>query len=199
MQDFSNLNKRNEEPFFQLYMGKKEAALKGFAKDLERLGGIDPSLLDLSIDSLLPVWRAIRPYMKDAESHPLEQMPIWYSPEVKDYPWGRKPISKETVRLLDGLAYYLGDVLVHNFNEASWQIGKTVRRKTFHSHKPIVSSPYYSHYPLNLALVMFGRQVDGDCSDTELRDTILYRKKEAADYEAHFKAEAVKKSAPQPK
>jgi len=169
--NFSTLNKKNAQAFFDLYMQRKDDVLKQFSATVEAGGGPAQSVLDFSPESFIPLWAWLRKNLEYAETHPpLELLPPWYEPENVNNPsWGRS-FTIKTAHLLDGFAYYYGEVHIRNLEGLSWGIG-SAKPITIASYNPVVTGKYLIIYPLWMVFVAMGiahRESDErNCDESE--------------------------------
>ena len=108
-------------------MSEKESYL-AFLKDSFLSWGGHESQFDFSAESLVPIWQLSQLYIKRSSPLPrykknLNQLPIWIllGEQLGFYSvYEDEGYSEEAIRLLNGLGYYFGDVLVKN-NSATWE------------------------------------------------------------------------------
>ena len=116
-------------------------------------GGPAPHMLDLSAESLDPLWAWAKPRLSWREGYqpgqswdqpaskipcediePLEALPDWY-----DYDRGDWEFSASTLWLIDGLARYLGECFPHNIPGTRWKVGKNRHKRYIYQNQPVIT------------------------------------------------------------
>jgi len=145
---FEKLTKRNARAFFELYVARKAKALHELGEISEKTGGPKAAELDFSAESLVPIWiwaRDRMPMVK--ENGPNDLMPPWYDFELRLNP--NNPnirFSPEAADLIDKLAYYWGETLIHNIQGTKWDIDPYP--ESFFYCRPVVRSEFLTQYPI---------------------------------------------------
>ena len=123
---YQKVTKRNYLAYFDDYMAVKEAHLAWFLPEAARLGGYDVHLLDFTPDSLVTIWEGLISSIHRGEYYDFagleNNLPLWiYIVEgLSSQEYGTYSI--DSLWLIDGLAYYLGDVFVRNNpNNFEWK------------------------------------------------------------------------------
>jgi hypothetical protein len=117
-------------------------------------GGLAPERLDLSVESLDPLWRWVigrvswrdgyRPPRSSAEPPaPIDQstvesdemLPFWF----RSNPAQWSTFSFETLWTTDRLGRYMGEVLVARAPTAKWKVGRSRVRNYVYQNHPVIS------------------------------------------------------------
>lgn len=123
---YQKVNKRNYLAYFDDYMAVKEAHLEWFLPEAARLGGYDVKLLDYSPDSLATIWKGLTSSIKMIDYYSFDgiesSLPLWVYVILGSISDKNGTYSPDSLWLIDGLAYYLGDVYIKNYpNDFEWK------------------------------------------------------------------------------
>lgn len=142
---FEKLTKKNAQAFFDAYIQHKDEALASLITEAEAAG----ITLDYSPESLSPLWQWTSPKYQYADRHPpQDKMPIWYVPEYVNEPhFSGPPLTIESAKIIDWLAYYFGEVLIRNLKGLKWVVGDS--KNSAYPYKPAVEGSL-STYPLRV-------------------------------------------------
>ena len=123
---YQKVTKRNYLAYFDDYMAVKEAHLEWFLPEAARLGGYNVHLLDFTPDSLVTIWEGLISSIHRGEYYDFtgleKDLPLWvYIVEgLSSEKYGT--YSPDSLWLMDGLAYYVGDVYIKNYpNDFEWK------------------------------------------------------------------------------
>lgn len=147
-------------------------------------GGPTPDVLDLSPESLDPLWEWARrrlswregyvpplhgrpgPTEPPGELETLDQLPEWFNPLLGDWRF-----SAPTLWLIDGMARYLGETLISNVAGARWTVGNAWTKAYVYRNRPVVSGlPGPEVEPMCRVTVVVGRALRPDRPASTLRD-----------------------------
>jgi hypothetical protein len=150
---FDQLTDKEAREFFDTFIGVMPARLAQLRQLSESTGGPDAAILNLSIDSLVPLWNWAadrvawragyvpaapgdpQPIVDLSTIEPEQDLPEWFS----DYPELWVQFSAPTLWLIDGFGRYLGEVLVTSFPGTRWKLAKSrVKNYVFQNH-PVVT------------------------------------------------------------
>lgn len=123
---YQKVTKRNYLAYFDDYMAVKEAHLEWFLPEAARLGGYDVKLLDYSPDSLITIWKGLTSSIKMIDYYSFDgiesSLPLWVYAILGSISGKNGTYSQDSLWLIDGLTYYLGDVYVKNYpNDFEWK------------------------------------------------------------------------------
>ena len=123
---YQKVTKRNYLAYFDDYMAVKEAHLEWFLPEAARLGGYDVTLLDFTPDSLVTIWGGLISSVHRGKYYDFtgleNNLPLWIYIVEGISSLKNGTYSPDTLWLMDGLAYYLGDVYVKNYpNDFEWK------------------------------------------------------------------------------
>ena len=158
MENFDKLTKKNAQAFFEVYMERKDAVLDGFRQSVEKNGGPSKDELNFSSESLIPLWMWLWPKLELCENHPdIADRPIWYDFQITNNPHCNTPLTKDTVRWIDGLAYYFGETVIRNIPNVYWTVCSD--KNAFHYNKPVLSGNIFA-YPLHNMIICALQAID---------------------------------------
>lgn len=120
---FDKLTKRNAKAFFELYMAGKDGAIKALKQLSAATGGPKENEFDYSKDMLPPLWDWAKNKIKKRDT-PLIDVPyIWHKPLIANNPHCHDAmLSLETLGIVDGIGYYIGDVIIKHMPDMAWGI-----------------------------------------------------------------------------
>lgn len=123
---YQKVTKRNYLAYFDDYMAVKEAHLEWFLPEAARLGGYDIQLLDYSSDSLVTIWSGLISSIKMIDYYSFDglenSLPLWVYAILGSISDKNGTYSPDSLWLMDGMAYYLGDVYVKSYpNDFEWK------------------------------------------------------------------------------
>jgi hypothetical protein len=149
--NYINMTKKQSEVAFQEYLEERGPALQRLREALAADGQNPDTLLDGTVESLVPLWRWILANLTvfdapggatDPNSVPREQWPSWARHEYEVM----HSLSLESLFLLDGLVSYLGDVVQQHAPEARWEIAHhRIKRYHLNKHPVLVSGTGENH------------------------------------------------------
>lgn len=144
MTHYLNMTAAQAASALQELSDEREAALERLRNHLLADGQNPESLLDGTVDSLVPLWRWIvsrltGPHSEgatDPASIPREAWPSWHR-YTRDE---ERVLAFESLVLLDGLVSYLADVVRAHAPSARWEIARhPVKRYAANNHPVLVS------------------------------------------------------------
>lgn len=133
------------------FLARTPARLDELRAEAADSGGPPPGSLDLSTDSLGPLWEWAAPRFAwrpgyapppfglpgpRVDPHAVEPaatLPEWFDPDLH---WNR--LSLQSVWLVDGLARYLGECLLREVPGARWTVGRSWRRGYVFQNHPVI-------------------------------------------------------------
>lgn len=147
-------------------VGSAIARLRHAASDS---GGPPPEALDLTGESLRPLWAWARHrFVRRAPDVPVGDVPGWYG-DVWEPSWWDDP----SIWLADGLAAYYGEVLRSTMPDARWDLGHDEQYPDHYLNEgePAVEVRGGHQYPPFMYLTtMCGRVWSGTATDDDLHD-----------------------------
>ena len=164
--DVSEMTRKEARAFFNEYMARREPALAGFREKLAGFSGLPVETFDYSVESLQPLWTHLWPQLRyPKEEQSSDQSPFWYkhlfqfSPFRSPQDRGKFWLEPEIAELVEGFAYYLGEVYIRNIPGCQWDFGKRSKRD-FIYHRPYITGPYHAGMGLDRVLVFMGNAID---------------------------------------
>ena len=123
---YQKVTKRKYLAYFEDYMAVKEAHLEWFLPEAACLGGYDVKLLDYSPDSLVTIWSGLISSIKMIDYYSFDglenSLPLWVYAILGSISDKNGTYSTDSLWLIDGLAYYVGDVYIKNYpNDFEWK------------------------------------------------------------------------------
>ena len=123
---YQKVTKRKYLAYFEDYMAVKEAHLEWFLPEAACLGGYDVKLLDYSPDSLVTIWRGLISSIKMIDYYSFDglenSLPLWVYAILGSISDKNGTYSPDSLWLMDGLAYYFGEVFVRNYpDDFAWK------------------------------------------------------------------------------
>ncbi len=147
---YLNMSKRQAMAAFQEYLDERGPALERLRGALTADGYDPDSLLDGTVESLIPLWRWIVSHLArrdalgatDPASVPRKEWPSWERHTREE----ETTLSFESLVLLDGLVSYLGVVIQTHAPTARWEIARhRIRRYVVNQHPVLVSGGGENH------------------------------------------------------
>ncbi len=163
MKYIKKLTRTTAPTYFNQYIGTKEENLNIFFSLLE-YKGISSNIIDFSIDSLIPIWNKVSKCIMEnniLEKPNYKNPPIWTYIEL-EYIGDKERgyYSEETLWLLDGMAYYFGEILKNNIKDSFWGICDfKISPKLVNHLKPVLFNVklWDGYSPLSLSFTHFSR------------------------------------------
>jgi hypothetical protein len=160
---FSVLEKKEDpKAFLEAYLARKEGVLSDFTVLLENQFSLPRKVVDYSPESLITIWRAVKSSFKEATVHPeRKDMPLWYYYEFVAFEHLRSRFSTFdafTLKLIDGLSYYLGETIIATVPNAYWTNSEL--ETPYKGIVPIVSDNNYSIQPLSVTIIRVGQSLE---------------------------------------
>jgi hypothetical protein len=115
-----------DDAYLQQFLAAAGPRLQWLREQSAQTGGPAPGQLDLSRDSLVPLWAWAAPRfrtLRDGEQPEPGPKPVWFGR------LGRNPTQwwpNETLELMDATLYYLGESLIQAVPGAHWAIYRSV-------------------------------------------------------------------------
>jgi hypothetical protein len=142
---YKKITKRNAQEFFDNCMKVKDERIEWICWLAASPGGLDKKQFDLSPESLVPLWSNVYSMVKMVSPSPhlpeeIEDKPEWfhYKYEIladwKKDAFGR-PIDGYdllSIWIMDGLAYYFGEVCCRHINHFEWILYSEPRDHMMH-------------------------------------------------------------------
>jgi hypothetical protein len=174
---FEELSDKEAQAYFDKFIGAMPSQLDRLRQMSESTGGPTAKDLDLSINSLQPIWEWAagrvawrpgyvgapagepQPLVDLATVEPAQDLPEWFS----DWPQLWAQFSAPTLWLIDGFGRYLGETLVASFPGAKWKIGKShVKGFVFQNHPVVSKVPLVGDVePIRSTFSFVRQQLDG--------------------------------------
>ncbi|MGM9473483.1 hypothetical protein ACS5PJ_15950 [Pseudarthrobacter sp. YS3] len=148
--NYINMTTAQAETAFQEYLNEREPALERLRQSLAADGQDSDSLLDGTVESLVPLWRWILSHLSRGDapgatapgSVPRDGWPSWERNLYEE----QKTLSLESLFLLDGLVSYLGAVVQERAPSAQWIIARhRIKRYHLNNHPVLVSGTGENH------------------------------------------------------
>ena len=152
MVSFVTMTPPEAKAFLAAFLDQTPQRLADLSEQCALQGGPPPHVLDLSPASLAPLWEWAEPRMSWREGYqppplgssapriprediePLDALPDWY-----DYDRGDWVFSASTLRLIDGLARYLGECFLHDIPGTRWKVGKNRHKGYVYQNQPVIT------------------------------------------------------------
>jgi hypothetical protein len=136
---FERMTKEEAEAFFRQYLRLGDERIAQLNRQFYQTGGGNESELDFDPESLLPLWRWAAKRLKrreftSAEIEHIESLPDWFRQDQMS----KKPLSEETVILLNDIAYYFAEVLVRTLQGVHWDVCRAKVKRYIHQNQPVV-------------------------------------------------------------
>ncbi len=150
MVEFVSMSKAEASAYLEQFLREMPSALERLRTHCSATGGPD---LDGSVPSLDELWAWARPQFQWREGYvppalgqpgaqisadelePTDALPSWFHhPSAAGY----ARYSAETLWLVDGLARYLGEVVVADVPGAGWRVGNARRKGYLFQNQPVV-------------------------------------------------------------
>jgi hypothetical protein len=149
--DFSALTDEEAQRFFEEFTAtapERVAALRG---------EVGEAALDFSPESLVPLWEwFVR--REGSRRDRGGELPAWYLADPPELAAQR--LSPATLRDVDAIGRYLGEVLLRNVEGAAWGIGKLPKRmKYVYQNRPVVKLGDSDVEPVSIAYSLAVRVV----------------------------------------
>ena len=142
MKHYRELTKSNAASFLQDYIGQKDVGLE-YLKNCLSENGFDMALLDYSPESLIPIWELLHSKIEfftdspDYEAH-LDELPIWILLNLGFHGEDFGGYSFETIKIIDGLAYYFAEVFLRNNEGTHWDVCPWTDPNTVGANEPVI-------------------------------------------------------------
>jgi hypothetical protein len=160
-----------DEEYLRRYLAAAQPRLTWLRERSSANGGPTPDELDLSRDSLVPLWEwAIGQFRKRPEQDPLDLVDHgssgrYHLPRGSNLPmwFGRRPIqaphwwSDETLALLDALIYYLAEAVRHAVPGTTWEIHRSGVENHVDEGQPVLTGLPLPFNPIPGMLNLSGR------------------------------------------
>jgi hypothetical protein len=124
------LSDEEAEAAVEAFAKRMPGRLEEFRRQVAAEAGPDPNMLDVSPESLVPLWgwfvelaRAVDSGKRRAPGW--DGSPPWYAP---DPPNIDRPLPDWTAWVIDGLAYYWAATFQRSYPEMHWELGNWPKR-----------------------------------------------------------------------
>lgn len=150
---FVEMSRPEARAFLERFLAETPGRLQALREQCSSTGGPSAQSLDLTPDSLDPLWSWAAPRLAWRDGYqspppgepggrvpldqlePEDQLPSWFDPVVSG--WARW--SAESLWLLDGLARYLGETVLASVPGARWTAGHARRRGYAYENHPVLT------------------------------------------------------------
>jgi len=164
---FSKMDKKEAQAFFDWFVGQSEARQKCLMETVRRSNG-PAGELDYSFDSLVPLWRWVRPYLKTRKLSARErEEEIRKTPEllrgvVTDF----RDLTDTTLSLCIDISYYLAEVFRRKYPQIEWAIWKG---RDSAGNRPCLTGFKLPFIPVDPVIACAWRSIDDGSGDDTLR------------------------------
>jgi hypothetical protein len=154
---YEKITKRNAQEFFNNCMAVKNERIEWIRSLAVETGGIDKNLLNLSPESLVPLWSNLHTLVKMVSPAPhlpeeISDKPEWFHHKYETLAdWKKDTLGRsingydlQSIWIMDGLAYYFGEVFCRRFDHFNWVLRSEPRDDMIHM--PHVFSSLWPHF-----------------------------------------------------
>jgi hypothetical protein len=138
MRRYEKMGKREAAAALQEFLDERPQALEALTEFLSERGG-EAVTLDESVDSLVPLWRWVKPVLTEQEAGatlPESDAPSWLR-----YGIGTEPtLSPESVAIVDAVISYLCRVVERGAPRARWRVGHHRIKSYMWQNHPVLAS-----------------------------------------------------------
>jgi hypothetical protein len=168
---FLSLTDEEAQTFFQHYLGLRDSRLALLKRTFHETSEGKEVDLDFSPNSLVLLWRWAAKQLRrreytDAELLHIKSLPDWF----EQYHLANKPLSEDTLILLNDIAYYLGEVLIRNLPNVRWQVCKTGVERYCDENQPVLSGFMDPVDPRGSVKIAALKTLEGTSGDQALLD-----------------------------
>jgi hypothetical protein len=137
---FLNMTDEEAQAFFDQYLAARDERLLLLTQRFVRTGGGSESDLDFSPESLETIWEWAMKHLHKRDFTPSELELLMAVPEkrARDEQLRNKPLSEDTLILLNDIAYYFGEVVVRNLKGVHWKLCKARLRRYVDENQPVL-------------------------------------------------------------
>ncbi len=169
---FLKLTDEEAQSFFQEYLRLRDHRLGLLKRTFQQTSGGKEEDLDFSPNSLVPLWRWAAKRLRrreysEAELMHIKSLPDWF----EQYHLANKPLSEETLILLNDIAYYLGEVLIHTLPNVYWQVCRTDIERYCDENQPVLTGFMDPVNPRGAVKTAALRTLEGTSPDQALLET----------------------------
>ncbi len=159
--DFSELQEAEAEAYLEAYRAAAPERLQWLEQRLASGGGASVAL-DRAPESLIPIWRWFVAWHDAGHGNGQTPpgTPMWYEPDTP----GADALDPPTLWIVDGIGYYLAEVVTMNVPGVDWAVASSPKRLRFEDrNKPVLIGPSGARlspvdvaYVCALRLIMMG-------------------------------------------
>ena len=134
---FQNMTDDHAQAFFDQYLQLRDERLAALNRRYWQTGGGNESDLDLSPDSLEPLWAWAAKQLRRREFTPSELEHVGSSPASvrQDY---KPPLCEDSLILINDVAYYFAEALIRALEGVHWKVCKTKVKRYVDRNQPVL-------------------------------------------------------------
>ena len=136
---FRALSDDEAKRYFEEYVGRAKERIEMLRGTFYETGGGDEDELGKDPESLVPLWKWAkgRLYIREFTAEELKH--IGSVPQFfRDLRLGNRPLSAESLILVNDIGYYLGETIIFNLKGVHWAIGKEKVRRYLYENQPLL-------------------------------------------------------------
>jgi hypothetical protein len=168
---FNKMTAEEARRFFEQYMEAKEGRLQHLRQQFQATGGGAADVLDLSPQSLVPlwVWAVKNVHRRPYTPEELAGIMAVASNLARDEQLRTSPLSEDTLCLSNDIGYYLGDVCVRNLPGVRWDVCITDIEYYDDNNQPVLKGlTLESRNPFQTVAAIARKTANGQADDDDL-------------------------------
>ncbi len=169
---FLGMSDEQAQSFFDEYLRARDDRLKALKTYFQETGGGDETDLNFTPESLIRLWSWAKQHLHRREFTSRERERIANMPDVlrNDSLFTTPPLSEESLKLVNDMAYYFADVLIERLKGVYWKICKAKLKRYGDDNQPVLGG--FSPTPINPRTWV--KSIADDTVDGNVGDDALY-------------------------
>ena len=157
MNQYKKLTFYNYKKYEKDFLSLKDKHIKSFIDKIISFGA-SADKIDYSPESLIIVWEFSYDKIKKISpvpEYPEDKLPIWFYIHEKNIYNEKHGYTIDSLWLIDGLVYYLGEVLIKSNKELKWEAFYEKGSRMNYQYKPVIKGFKRKNiYPFNQIFVI---------------------------------------------